>query len=101
MNGSFYPQILADTTVVPKPTDKVLVEGSLKDPQLRIRLSSVLGNKFLNASGTSNLATNEDFVNFFKGLYVSIENPSQTSGQGSILHFNLLSSETKFSFFSV
>ncbi|MCX6270700.1 MAG: DUF4270 domain-containing protein [Bacteroidetes bacterium] len=78
----------------PHPTDSVLVDTTMVAPFLRINLSRShrdLGTKILT-SATANLATNEAFVTYLKGLYITA---SPVSYSGAILYFNLLSSNTK------
>ena len=67
-----YSILLADQYYKPRPTDSVLVSGSLASPQLRINLSNktnYLGNKILSAPQTA-LNTNDEFLKFFKGLAI-------------------------------
>lgn len=40
-------------------------------PQIRIRLSDELGWRLLSQSGTNNFKDNDNFVQFFKGLYIA------------------------------
>lgn len=61
---------------------------------LQIRLSDDFGKKIMDASGSANLADNESFVDFMKGLYVVGDNPAQAIDEGSILSFDLLDSES-------
>ena len=61
---------------------------------LQIRLSDDFGKKIMDASGSANLADNESFVDFMKGLYVVGDNPAQGVDEGSILSFDLLDSES-------
>jgi len=81
---------LANYTFIPKPHDSVVVGNDTLPPQLRINLSSLsseLGNKLLNASETD-LEDNENFLEFFHGLYITAE-PVETAG--AILYFDLMS----------
>lgn len=98
-SSMYDPQELANISIQPRPTDNVLVNGVSQDPQLRINLSNTLGNKFINASGTGALANDEGLASLFKGLFVTALNASQTSGQGAILHFDLLNSDSKLTLY--
>lgn len=73
---------------VPRPGDSVNVLGTTLKPQLRVPLDNTFGQLLLNNQSTGNLATNSDFQNFFKGIYITTEN---TTGllpeEGNILHF--------------
>lgn len=84
-------------TFSPRPTDSVLV-GSIKEAaQLRIRLSDSFGSNLLNA-GTANLANNDAFLQFFKGLYIKTDEISSPN-LGSILYFDLLSSLSRLTLY--
>lgn len=89
---------IASTTFSPKIADSVLVafEGGNVAPHLRINLGNTFGNKIFAESGTSNMATNANFTQFFKGFYLtttdSVQNTSLSSGQGAIAYFNTNSS---------
>jgi hypothetical protein len=91
-----YKNNFANINFKPNFKDSVQV-GSVKyAPHLRIKLKNTLGQKFINASGTSDLADNTSFLKFFKGLYISTK--SVSSG-GAILYFNFLSSISKLSLY--
>lgn len=73
--------------MIPNLKDSVKVLGQNQAPQLRIRLSNAIGNRILNADSLT-LSSNENFLNFFKGLYVT------ASGNGNgVTYINLLSSK--------
>lgn len=81
--------------IVPKPLAQAIIVGDTLDPQLRIPLSVELAERFLNAFGTADLASSSSFLEFFKGLYITVDNPGQQPFQGGILYFNLTSSAAK------
>ena len=62
--------------------DSILIGGEIKAPHLRLRLDNSVGDKILDASGTSVMENNAQFVEFFKGLYIS------SSSFTSILYLN-------------
>jgi hypothetical protein len=64
-------------------------------PQLRLRLTDDLAEQFLNAFGTSALVSNTTFLEFFKGLYVIVENGQQAPFQAGVLYMNTLSTASK------
>jgi len=91
-----YKNNFANIDFVPNFTDSIQV-GTTKYPaHLRIKLKKALGQKFINASGTSDLVDNSNFLKFFKGLYIST---NTVSSGGAIIYFNLLSSLTKLSLY--
>jgi hypothetical protein len=54
--------------------DSVNVLGTNRPPQLRIRLNNSFGQKIL-ASDSATRSSNENFLNFFKGVYVAAQGP--------------------------
>lgn len=81
--------------VKPEPLKKPFILGDSLDPQLRLRLDDDLAQRFLQAFGTDDLASNDAFLEFFKGLFITVENPGQAPYQGGLLYFNLLSSASR------
>lgn len=86
-NISNYGIDYANKTFKPRPRDSVKVNGNTYGPHLRIRLKNTLAQKFINASGTADLATNVNFLNFFKGFYIKAD---PVNSAGSIQYFSLL-----------
>lgn len=82
---------------IPRPLDSVTVLGKKVKPQLRIPLELQFGQVILNRQGDPELANNEAFQDFTKGLYITTENTSYTpsSGQGNIMHFKMADPESK------
>jgi hypothetical protein len=83
-----YGTMVANYTFRPNLKDSVTVIGGKLSPHLRINLNKLthyLGNKLLYAPEAV-LATNTEFLEFMKGLYV--ETVSRTSG-GALLFFKL------------
>lgn len=74
-------------SVRPTPTSRVLIDTNSYEPHLRIRLKDDFGYHFLNNSDEMSNAS--VFENFFKGLYITVEDPK---GTGSLLYVNLTSS---------
>jgi hypothetical protein len=90
---SSYDQVneLGSVTLAP-PVDSILVDTVKVLPYLRIPLNQVLADKLLSAD-TTNFESNEKFIQFFKGLYITAD-PVDISGQGALLTYNLLSTGT-------
>lgn len=86
-------QLYAELAVIPKPEDSLLVDSVKYTPRLTIHLDNSLGDKILTADAT-NLADNEAFLDYFKGLYIKAE-PVNNEGEGAILYFNLLSADSR------
>ena len=89
-----YPTVLADQDFVPYPSDSVSMYNVKYAPHLRINLgkqSNYLGEKILYAPKDA-LASNDAFIRFFKGLYVTA---SPVSNRGALLNFSISSGFSK------
>lgn len=64
-------------------------------PQLRIRLSDQLGQRFLDADSL----TSGNLYNILKGIYVTAADPALSPNEGSILSLNLLTEQTRLSIY--
>ena len=98
INASYYskseiatnPTDLANFKFIPKPTDSVVIDTNKykSAPQLRVKLPAALGQKILDKQNTSDLATNDNFMQFFKGLKITTENTTgQAASEGNLLQF--------------
>lgn len=87
---------LASQTFIPKPKDSVMVDGVKGKPQLRIHLDKSLGQKLLDQSGTANLENNDNFIKFFKGIYVEA---LSSMDKGAILYFDLIHPASKLTLY--
>lgn len=83
----------------PAPTYKPVINGDSLTPQLRIPLSTDLGNTLLAEWGQETLANNTSFLAFFKGLYIVPDEPVQAPSTGGIWRFNLLSGDSKMTLY--
>jgi hypothetical protein len=63
--------------ITPKPGVRPIIGGDTLVPQLRIRLSQSLAQRILGEFGEPGLVDNTAFVEFFKGLYVTVDNGQQ------------------------
>lgn len=76
--------------IVPNPNGKTIVGQDTVDAQLRIQLDTNLAKTFINeAKFGSGFSSNENFLNFFKGIKVNTSNLNQSKGEGGIFYFNL------------
>ena len=89
---------LANFTFTPNPKDSVTINGVKYPPMLQIKLSSTLGNALLTSNSTD-LADNDKFTDFFKGLFIKAMPLGNQENIGSILYFNLLSSYANMSLY--
>lgn len=82
-------------SIAPQPLSMAYIGGDTLAPQLRIKLDHALAERFLNAFKTDPFSNNVAFLEFFKGLYITVDNGEQLPFEAGILYFNLLSSATK------
>ena len=93
-------QPIATQTIFPRPKSKVWATEPGKDTlqklpaQIRIKLSGSFAQQLFAQSGSVNLQNNENFLNYFKGIFVTVAPQSQPNA-GSILYLNLLTAEVK------
>jgi hypothetical protein len=75
----------------PDPDGITVIGTDTVDTQLRIRLRNSLAQSFIDeaTNGGTNFSSNDNFLNFFKGIYVRVNNGAQSSGSGGIFYFNL------------
>lgn len=74
-----------------RPEDLVVVGTDSVIPQLRVHLEESLGYSLFSAS-EDQLASNDAFLEFFKGLYVAT-----AAGDGCVANFDLIDSDSKLS----
>ncbi len=83
----------------PNPISPVYVGKDTLAPQLRIRINDELGKRFINAD-PSVYANSANFEAFFKGLYVSVDNPpSQSINEGAVFYLDLISAASKLTIY--
>jgi hypothetical protein len=81
--------------VTPKPSVRPIIAGDTLVPQVRIRLSQELAERLLGRFGQPELINNTSFLQYFKGLYVTVANGAQVPFEQGILNLNLLSTGAK------
>lgn len=83
---------LGSLTFVPNPNDSVTYNNVKFPPMLMVKLNQAFANKLFSAT-TADLADNDKFTDFFKGLYIKSMPLSTTqANKGGILYFDLKSS---------
>jgi hypothetical protein len=77
-------------TITPDPSGVTVIGQDTVDTQLRIRLKNSLATDLIAEASTGTaFASNDAFLEFFKGLRVKTINGPQGSGNGGIFYFNL------------
>ena len=76
--------------IIPNPNEKTVVGGDTVDAQMRIQLDTNFAKYLINeAKFGIGFTSNENFLNFFKGIKVKTGNSNQSKGEGGIFYFNL------------
>ncbi len=68
-------------------------------PQLRLRLKQELGSELLSLWGRAELADNNSFLQYFKGLLVIPKTDASVPYQQAALYFNLLNPDSKLTLY--
>lgn len=79
----------------PQPTTQPYILGDTLAPQLRIRLDQALANRMMDAFDTADMASNDAFLQFFKGIHVTVDESGLLPNQGGVLIFDLLAEASK------
>lgn len=87
--------------VTPSPTNQIVIDTTHVNAQLRLYLDTNLARTFLNQAvdNPSTFSSNDNFINFFKGLYIGVNNGSQSPGTGGISYFDLADPLTKLTIY--
>lgn len=81
---------LGNFSFTPNPNDSILQEDSTYvSAELRIPLNETFINKIMFPPDDSVFSSNNNFINYFKGIFVFTSRVS-SSNEGSILYFDLL-----------
>jgi Domain of unknown function (DUF4270) len=83
----------------PRLFDPVYVGDDTLGPQLRLPLNLALAQRFLDVFGAPELASNTNFLPFFKGLWVTTDNGYQGLFEGGVLGIDLLSTNTQLTLY--
>lgn len=86
-------------TFSPSPSTGPVIGGDTLVPQLRIPLSTGLGNEFLQQWGQPALADNASFLAFFKGVCIVPDPTGQAPLQGGVWRFNPLNGASKMTLY--
>lgn len=94
----------AYATQTPNTTARVLVDNGTSipdtlDPQLRLRLSNSIGQRFVQdaISGIAAFNSTSEFLssNYFKGIRINVANANPGPGSGGVLYFKMGNQECK------
>ena len=80
-----------NTTLTPNPLEPTIIGSDTVSSQLRIYLDTNLARSLITeaTSGSSTFSSNEEFLEYFKGLYIKTNNTIQAQGNGAIYYFDV------------
>jgi len=83
--------VLSGTEVItPDPIGQQIVGDDTLSAHLRINLDPLsIGDALANLNDNNGMATDEEFVNAFKGLYVKANTSALANGQGGVFYFSM------------
>lgn len=88
-------------TIEINPIDKIVIGTDTVASQMRIYLDTNLARTLMEeaGSGTATFDSNDNFLNYFKGLQVKVNNSYQAPGVGGIFSFDIISSQSKLTIY--
>lgn len=88
-------------TIEINPIDKIVIGPDTVAAQMRIYLDTNLARTLMEeaASGSATYDSNDNFINYFKGLNVKVNNPYQAPGVGGIFSFDIVSAKSKLTIY--
>lgn len=96
MSNQFIPHYhepIGQKLMRPAPTDSVTIDTLQFAPHFSIRLSDAFGQKLIDANGTPAFANVPNFREYFKGLYITVDD--EMEGVGSIFGVNIFTGFTR------
>jgi len=82
-----FPNPVGQRVLRPAPRDSTLIDTVMFAPHFFMRLSDTLGQKIIDANGTEHFHNVQNFLEYFKGLKVTVED-NFTEG-GAIFNINM------------
>lgn len=77
---TYNPQEIGSATLLLTPKDSTTEFGVKRAPHIRIVLNPTLTAEFASKTQSNELKINDDFLNFFKGIYITADVPSAAGG---------------------
>ncbi|MDG2152724.1 MAG: DUF4270 family protein, partial [Crocinitomicaceae bacterium] len=77
--------------ITPKPLDPTVIGDDSLASQLRIYLDTNVARSLIveATSGSTTFSSNEEFLEYFKGLYITTNNSMQMQGEGAAFYFDI------------
>jgi hypothetical protein len=81
----------ARAQITPDPYTQIVIDTTHVAAQMRIYLDTNLAKTWMleAGSGSTSFASNENFLTYFKGFAVKVNNGNLVSGKGGVLYFDL------------
>jgi|TARA_R110000737_G_scaffold134970_2_gene166180 hypothetical protein len=88
-------------TFKPDPIGDAIVDTVAVAPQMRLSLDTNLARTFMQEAAISggSFASNDNFVNYFKGFKINVNNPTQAPNQGAVYSFDMRSTSSKLTIY--
>lgn len=87
--------------LTPNPSAQTKIGTNLVSAQLRLHLDTTFAKNLIleTVNNPSVFSSNENFLNYFQGLNVRVNNPAQVNEEGAILYFNLTAPNSKLTIY--
>ena len=95
----YFPTVIGSALFTPHPKTRTVVGADTLPPHLRIRMDQNFAQTIFSQSGNSNLANNQNFLQFLKGLYIAPDSNLAPSDTGAILQFNPTDTLSRLTFY--
>jgi hypothetical protein len=95
---TYNAQEIGSATMVLRPKDSIIEYDVKRAPHIRIKLDPALTAEFASKTQSNELKINDDFLNFFKGIYITADVPS-AAGSGFIFTLDYKSVASRMALF--
>lgn len=98
-NNTITPQTspIYDQDIVFDLTDSVELWGGKTKPHMRLALDKSFGDEIVALSGQTELSNNEEFLQYLKGLYITLD--KQAANGGGFAYVDLLSNYSRLTLY--
>lgn len=100
--ANLVPNDMGQATITPVPLVNTIVGDDTIAPQIRIPLDTNLARVLINESITPTVNaydSPEAFQDYFKGLYIKVNNGAQAQGEGGVLYFTAYDALSKLTIY--
>lgn len=88
-------------TIKPEPIANALIDTVSVAPQMRIPMDTTFGRNLMTeaVNTPTSYASNENFLDYFNGLYITTNNGVQASGEGGVFSLNMTNGASKLTIY--